>query len=109
MTNIAQIVPRLTSQLSGPTHSVPLLCDGLTVHNHNVTLLSLAPYPSITTSNNLRRITFKEEFGHNQLGFSVSFHKFSISNSSFDIVHNHGLWLLPVLYSHNLLHLATVL
>lgn len=88
--NLLHIVPHVDAEASGPSYSVPRLCESLAAHGHYVELSCLAARGDIPG--------VKVDV-HRQWRY---FRRFAVSGSQaralkqktrqFDIVHNHSLW-----------------
>ncbi len=99
--NILHCIAGLQESGGGPSVSVPALCGALTDQGHAVTLVTCC-YDNGGTSEvppNVRVIMHeaRRSFG---LGQSKEMSRWLGENvASFDIVHSHGLWMLPNWYA----------
>jgi len=93
------IVPSISAEASGPSYSVPMLCEALTGQGEEVELHVLAPAPANAS---FQHYTIH---AHNscpllpRLGISPSMRKaLAKSAKTAQILHNHSLWMLPNIY-----------
>lgn len=95
---IIHVVPAVTEEASGPSYSVPRLCEALIEQGHDVTLAALQwsparelPYlKTFPTGNSWRRLGRSPAL-HDWLG------KQAVRDESV-IIHNHGMWQMNSLY-----------
>lgn len=91
------IVPRVSEQASGPSYSVPTLCDALADAKLSVALWTLDSVPS-----HARRFegrAFPSIPLLPALGISSALRRALIAGASeHDVYHNHSLWMLPNIY-----------
>lgn len=92
------IVPSIHTEASGPSYSVPKLCEALAQQGETVELHVLAPTPESTSKS-------YAVHGHHawpvvqRLGISPSMHKaLKQAAKEAQIMHNHSLWMLPNIY-----------
>lgn len=96
---IVHTVPHVCKEASGPSYSVSRLCEELGAQNHRVRLLTIDDrargdahtyqHEVFASSPFLRRLGVSSDL-------SASLHK---SARRADVVHNHGLWMMPNVYS----------
>jgi len=97
--NIIHIIPGVTEEASGPTHSVNALCQSLIAQGHDVTLAALDWGPVKAPPAYL--ITFPLGFGPRRLGRSPALYRWlhGQCNSGRDLIlHNHGMWMMNAVY-----------
>lgn len=92
------IVPSIYTEASGPSYSVPKLCEALARQGEAVELHVLAPIKKSTTK-------LYAVHGHRawpvvkRLGISPPMHKvLKQAAKEAQIMHNHSLWMLPNIY-----------
>ena len=89
------VVPHVQAEASGPSYTVPALCEALAREAHDVTLLSMTPFgesePRVVPAP-VRHLTVPE--GRFSLaGYSAELRRRLRScSASADIIHNHGMW-----------------
>jgi glycosyltransferase involved in cell wall biosynthesis len=96
---VIQIVSSISDEASGPTYVVKHLCESLIKRKHNVTLLTLdwAPIQSPPAYLN----TFPLGYGPRKLGRSPQMKRWldeKARSREMDIIHSHGLWMMPNVY-----------
>lgn len=104
---IIHVIPNLENEASGPSYSVPRLCDELKSLGEDVSLGAFRTRDDISSANtSLDTInrTYVKEFplgiGGRKLGRSPALYRWLLSSVGDDIVvfHNHGMWNLMSLY-----------
>lgn len=96
---IAHVVPAVSEEASGPSYSVPRLCEALIAHGQDVTLAALDWSPGVAPRDYLR--TFPLGVGPRRLGRSPALKRWlreQVRNGGLTIVHNHGMWQMNALY-----------
>ena len=96
---IVQIVPVIADEASGPSYSVARLCESLIQQGQDVTLAALDWTAAPVPRSYLR--TFPLGFGPRRLGRSPRMREWLLREAqegSFDIMHNHSLWMMPNVY-----------
>ena len=96
---LAHIVSSISEEASGPTYSVIRLCESLLAQGEEVSLLTLdwatnTVYPHFARS-------FRMGRGPRKLGRSSAMHQWlaqQVGGSNFDVIHAHGLWMMPNVY-----------
>lgn len=93
------VIPAISEEASGPSYSVPRLCESLIAAGADVQLAALhrpssrAPLPFLKT--------FPAGFGPPRLGFSPKMRRWlddQAASGRLDIMHNHSLWMMPNVY-----------
>lgn len=93
------IIPAISEEASGPSYSVPRLCESLIAAGANVQLAALdrpssrVPLPFLKT--------FPAGLGPSRLGLSPKMHRWlqdEAASGRIDIMHNHSLWMMPNVY-----------
>lgn len=101
--NIHHIVSHIHNEASGPSHTVPALCDALARLGESVTLHVLEnPSASFYEFNikNYHQIPILKP-----LGISPEMHRgLIIAARQAHIFHNHGLWMMPNIYPGKILN-----
>jgi hypothetical protein len=98
MIKTIQIVPSINAEASGPSYSVTRLCEAVSAQGEDVALHVLGPAPEMPFK------TYKI-YAHPawplvpRLGISPHMQK-ALANSAktAQIMHNHGLWMMPNIY-----------
>ena len=100
MASVHHIVPRIEAQASGPSYSVPRLCEAVAIGGKEVSLHVLDPLPAgrqylFPVSNYPARA-----LPSLRLGRSPELKKalLEIGRSKDAILHNHSLWMMPNIY-----------
>lgn len=94
---VAHTVSSLTNLSAGPTYSVPSLARAQATRGAEVSLHSLDGSPMFTNdgTQDVRHVrNFRSVPLIGRLGFSRSM-RTTLSRGKFEIVHTHGLWLIP--------------
>ncbi|MBN4046410.1 glycosyltransferase [bacterium AH-315-P15] len=96
---ICQIVSHVDEEASGPSYSVPRLCQALASEYRGVTLATLrsrkprAPIPGI------EHLEFRAQRWPRKLGVSSDMKNWLAHQAgNYDIIHSHGLWMMPNVY-----------
>jgi glycosyltransferase involved in cell wall biosynthesis len=92
------VVPRIADEGSGPSYSVPRLCEALAAAGVEITLHVLSPLGQHEPSTyEIRDHPASKLFP--RLGFSRSMrHALTDGASNAQILHNHSLWMMPNVY-----------
>jgi glycosyltransferase involved in cell wall biosynthesis len=104
---VVQVIAGLEAEHGGPSYSVPRLCEALAAAGARVTLLSVAAAesPMIGLSEgsfDQRRYVwdYAQVPGLRSLRLSSGLaNELSRTASKTDVIHNHGLWLMPNVHS----------
>jgi len=96
---VIHVVPAIAEEASGPSYSVPRLCESLITNGVDVSLASLdwAPMPSKPPY--LK--TFPLGLGPRRLGISPPMRRWlndEVSSARVDVMHSHSLWMMPNVY-----------
>jgi len=92
------IVPSIKNEASGPSYSVPRLCEALASHGVAVELHVLAPAPYYQ-SKTYSIHTHQPWPFLSRLGISPHMRKELVESAKkVQIMHNHSLWMLPNIY-----------
>jgi glycosyltransferase involved in cell wall biosynthesis len=97
---ICHIISSIDNEASGPTYSVTRLCTFLKLSSVNLVLITLTRIHSFSDSTPWIQFFPRSLFFY-KLGFSFSMFRWLIKQSrlkSIDLIHNHGLWMLPNIY-----------
>ena len=97
---VIHVVSAITEEASGPSYSVRRLCESLIATGTDVRLASLDWAPMSNPPAYLRRFPFG--WGPRRLGVSprmLRWLKEEVISGRTDIIHNHGLWMMPNVYS----------
>jgi len=96
---ICHIVSHIDEEASGPSYSVPMLCNSISTLGNEVTLTTLSSR-GIRPRYDL--INHKEFISTNflkKLGISNEMKKwFSRNINEYSFIHSHGLWMMPNIY-----------
>lgn len=95
---VHHVVPRIFDEASGPSYSVPALCDALAKRDVNVHLHVLEPRPERSLSFPVH--AYERSAAPMRLGRSSSM-RLSLCETApnADILHNHSLWMMPNMYA----------
>jgi glycosyltransferase involved in cell wall biosynthesis len=100
---IAQIVPRIEDEASGPSYSVPMLCESLAEHAADVDLYVLDGAPAIRRSYGVR--TFPSWGFPKRLGVSPRLRAaLREAAQNTHIMHSNGLWMMSNVYPGRATH-----
>jgi glycosyltransferase involved in cell wall biosynthesis len=90
---VVHVVPHINEEASGPSYSVPRLCQSLAANGHDIELMCLAAKNEVA---GVRISTFKQWNLLRRFAISSTFPN-AIRNRGgiVDIVHNHSLWAMP--------------
>ncbi len=96
--NLLHVVPHIDREASGPGYSVPMLCDALGQRGHKVVLATLARGAG-GRSGAFEHRAFPPSLGPARLGASRAMRRgLAQAARRADIVHSHGLWMMPNIY-----------
>ncbi len=96
---LIHVIPTISEEASGPSYSVPRLCESLIAAGADVQLAALyrrstrAPLPFLKT--------FSTGFGPPRLGVSPNMRRWlneEAASGRIDIMHSHSLWMMPNVY-----------
>ena len=96
---VIHVVPRITSEASGPAYSVMALCGALRAQGAQTRLGVVEPAPDRSLPDWVR--VFPNSGGPFQLGRSKALHNWlraAVEQEEVDVVHNHSLWMMPNIY-----------
>ena len=99
---VIHVVPAITEEASGPSYSVPRLCESLIGMGVDVRLAVL-DWASMPVSLPYLKI-FPLGFGPRRLGVSPKMRhwlKQEVTSGRVEIIHNHSLWMMPNVYPGN--------
>lgn len=95
--NIIHVVPHIYNEASGPSYTVPKLCEALSQQGATVELHVLEPL--IPTPRPYKVFAYPRLPILKRLNFSPALKKsLTQAAKNADILHNHSLWLMPNLY-----------
>lgn len=92
-------IPDIHKEASGPTYSVTRLCESLLSDGVGVELALLGNQDSGGSKHYLKY--FNPGFGPARLGRSPAMNRWlksQVASGQVDLVHNHGLWMMPNVY-----------
>jgi glycosyltransferase involved in cell wall biosynthesis len=96
---LVHTVPNVGVEASGPSNSVPALCAALARLGHDVRLHTVAPGPAAWPHAGVAHAAHPKSLLFRPLWGSAGLrHALGLEAGSADVVHTHGLWLLPNLY-----------
>jgi glycosyltransferase involved in cell wall biosynthesis len=99
MLNLLHVAPHVDAAAGGLAATLPDLCAALSQLEHDVTLCALAR-GALTPPVGYRCRTFPASSGPTRLGRSTAMHRFLVNQArAADVVHSHGLWMMPNIYS----------
>ncbi len=96
---VIHVVPAITEEASGPSYSVPRLCEALIATGVDTQLVALDWAPIPVSPPYLK--TFPLGLGPRRLGASPEMRRWlkaEAASGRVDILHNHGLWMMPNVY-----------
>jgi glycosyltransferase involved in cell wall biosynthesis len=98
--HIAHVASSIEAEASGPSYSVPRLCQSLAVLGHSVDLWTLGE-PRLADDESYRDIRCERDFARvallRRLGVSAGMRR-GLASSEAQIFHTHGLWMMPNVY-----------
>ena len=99
--NLLHVVSHLDVESSGPSYSVPNLSAALSRQEQKVTLVSLDRGRDIFRPTGVESLAFPQAAFPQKLGSSPAMRKWMRSTRRRlpHIIHSHGLWMMPNLYS----------
>ncbi|AGA89825.1 glycosyltransferase [Thioflavicoccus mobilis 8321] len=96
---LIHVVPRITSEASGPAYSVMALCGALREQGTHTRLGVVEPAPDRALPEWVQ--VFPNSGGPFQLGRSKELHRWlraAVERAEVDIMHCHSLWMMPNMY-----------
>ncbi len=96
---LIHVIPAISEEASGPSYSVPRLCESLIAAGADVQLAAL--YRRSTRSLLPFLKTFSAGFGPPRLGVSPIMRRWlneEAASGRIDIMHSHSLWMMPNVY-----------
>ena len=98
---VAHVIAGIADAATGPAYSVPRLCDALRAQGDDVHLATLEWGPLREQTPDLN--TFSLGLGPRRLGVSPTmqdwlYRQVRADSGALDVVHNHGLWMMPNVY-----------
>lgn len=103
--HIAQVIARIDDPSAGPSYSVTRLCEVLAANAHRVQLLAVE-HANLPARGDLEPVAWQltrfAATAPRTLVASPAMRRHlehAVQRDAIDIVHNHGLWLLPNLYA----------
>ena len=99
------VVPAITEEASGPSYSVPRLCESLISTGVDVQLAAL-DWGSMPVRLPYLK-TFPLGLGPRRLGVSPRMRRWlkqEVTSGRVDVIHNHSLWMMPNVYPGNAVH-----
>lgn len=106
---IIHTVASIDQEASGPSYSVPRLCESLFALGAEVKLAVLDWLPGTTSPEYVER--FPLGWGPSRLGRSPAMARWlreQVAGGGVEILHNHGLWMLPNVYPGRVRRLGNV-
>jgi glycosyltransferase involved in cell wall biosynthesis len=97
---VIHVVPAITEEASGPSYSVTRLCESLIATGADVRLAALDWAPMPNPPEYLK--SFPLGWGPRRLGVAPRMRRWletEAASGQIDIIHNHGLWMMPNVYS----------
>jgi glycosyltransferase involved in cell wall biosynthesis len=96
---VVHVVPSIAAEASGPSYSVPALCEALARQGVSVALHVLAPPPSRSPSGVVLEVYAPLAWA-TRLGVSPTMQRGlrAAALGGADVVHNHSLWMMPNVY-----------
>jgi glycosyltransferase involved in cell wall biosynthesis len=96
---ICQVVSHVDEEASGPSYSVPRLSLSLAARRQEVVLATLESRRNRPVFDGIHHLEFKNTGWPKRLGVSSPMDRWFAANvASFDVIHGHGLWMMPNVY-----------
>lgn len=99
---VIHVVPAITEEATGPSYSVPRLCESLIGSGVDIQLAALDWAAMSVRLPYLK--TFPLGFGPRRLGVSPKMRRWlkqEVGAERVEIIHNHSLWMMPNVYPGN--------
>ncbi len=97
---VVQVVPQVAHESSGVSYVVMSLCDSLIAQGLDIQLASLDAHAMVSMSD--VHHTFPLVAVPRRLGWSPAMHRWlqkKAASRQIDLIHNHGLWMMPNVYT----------
>ena len=99
LVRLVHVVANVAVEASGPSHSVPALCAGLARLGHEVRLRTVEPEPAAWPYTGVAHTAHRKSLVTRRLRGSAGLRRALRADAAgADLLHNHGLWLLPNVY-----------
>ena len=95
--SIVHVVPSVDAEASGPSYSVPRLCEAFGTMGHDVKLLTVGAGAALAGVFPHRRYPISRLFGRFYASPALRSALFEAARDA-DILHGHSLWLMPNVY-----------
>ena len=96
---VCQVVAHVDEEASGPSYSVPRLSQSLALSGQDVVLATLRSRGRSSSFDGIRHVEFENTGWPKRLGVSWPMQQWFAANATgFDIIHGHGLWMMPNIY-----------
>lgn len=96
---VIHVVPGISEEASGASYAVVRLCEAVIAEKQAVTLAALDLEPMLSPPEFLK--TFPLGWGPRRVGRSPAMRRWlstQAASRSVDLIHNHGLWMMPNVY-----------
>jgi glycosyltransferase involved in cell wall biosynthesis len=103
---VIHIVPSIKEEASGPSYTVPKLCDSLRKNDKEIAELRLISLGKTRESSYEHKLFPWSPFLY-RLGFSPAMKRwlqYQVNSSRVDIIHNHSLWMMPNVYAGQIIN-----
>ena len=96
---ISHVVSHVDKEASGPSYSVPRLCEALAQRDVKVTLATLNSRNQRPNFDTIEHFEFRRAPFIKKLGISKPMKRwFALNAGQYDIINSHGLWMMPNIY-----------
>lgn len=108
---ICNLVPHIDEEASGPSYSVPMLCKSINeLSNFEIKLATLKSRKVLKKKIYKNHIEFKQLNFLRKLGISFDMEYWLRNNAKkYDILHSHGMWMMPNVYTSNFAKINNIL
>lgn len=95
---VLHILPRIVTLSSGPSYTVPRLCEALADHGAEVELCLVGDEAPFRTTNYDLTCFKQNRFGLGLCASSAMRKYLCEAAKKYEVIHNHSLWLMPNVY-----------
>lgn len=97
---LCQIVSHVDEEASGPSYSVPRLCQSVASCGHEVVLATLDRGGGERDFGVVQHLAFRQTAFPKKLGLSAEMFRWlsRAHEEGIDLIHSHGLWMMPNMY-----------
>jgi len=97
---LCHVVSHVDEEASGPSYSVPRLCEAIAARGHDVILATLDRGRPHRQFNEITHQRFRQSRLLSPFGDSLSMRRWmsDLAGHQIEILHSHGLWMMPNVY-----------